>query len=195
MPFVEVVTSIAITYASSEYLYGSKRRALHGVWVVSAIQLCELILKLLFQLHMPTLPQSLWPIKVMLVATSFTLTLWFDVTRKNRVGFRSFLLNVGQSCLVLLPVCPWLSVLISCGFFVLISIFDVFGLNTNILNWPIYYGTLYGPFAFVYLDVKKKAASAPLLPHSTSDSPSSQPAGTSMVAAGRAALKRFQQPG
>jgi len=190
---VEVITSLAITYGTSEYLYGSKKRAMYGTWVVSAVQLLEIILKLHFNLNFPTIPPSFWPLKLLLVAASFLGLLWFDVSRSNRIGPQSFLLNVGKSCLVLAPVCPWLSVLISCCFFLLISVFDFVGLDTKILNWPIYYGTLYGPFAFVFIDVKKKAASAPLLPHS-SHTPSSCPPENAFITAGVAALKRFNQP-
>ena len=36
-----------------------------------------------------------------------------------------------------------------------VNAWEALGLPTEVLNWPIYYGTLYGPFSCVYFRVKK----------------------------------------
>jgi len=38
MPFVEVLTSVLLTYAASEYLYGSKWLFIKACWGVVALQ-------------------------------------------------------------------------------------------------------------------------------------------------------------
>lgn len=153
MPVVEIATSCLLTYASSEYLYGSKRRCLRAAWVVIGLQLLEALLRLQFSVSLPHLPPRLWPLKVILVASTFVGTLWIDCSRVRRPEPRAFAAELWRACLYLAPVFPWVAILISCGFMVLIGLFDFVGLPTRVLNIPIYYGTLYGPFAIVYHQV------------------------------------------
>jgi hypothetical protein len=49
-----------------------------------------------------------------------------------------------------------LAVLISFIFMFVISIWDFLKLPEEWLQWPIYYGTLYGPFVYVYCTVKRQ---------------------------------------
>ena len=68
---------------------------------------------------------------------------------------KQFLQGVGKEFLKILPLYPFLAVLISFGFMIVISFCEHLHLPLNWLNWPIYYGTLYGPFSLVYFQVKK----------------------------------------
>lgn len=168
MTVVEVLSSIVLTFSSTEYLYGSKQRSLRGVVLVVLVHLAENAVRLHFALHLPTIPMRLLPIKVVLVALVFLIALWFDCRRFQHILFREFLVEMGKQCLYLAPLFPWLATFISFLFMIMISIFDVFGIPTRVLNGPIYYGTLYGPFVVVYHRVKKWAKTATLLPSSMS---------------------------
>ena len=57
---------------------------------------------------------------------------------------RYFLRQLLQSFCRLLPVYPFLAVIISFGFLFIITAFEKLHLPEEILNMPIYYGTLYG---------------------------------------------------
>ena len=96
--------------------------------------------------------------KIIMVAFMYILVLYWDCRRlvhREDLSVTAFLRNVGVAFCYVLPVYPFLAVLISCGFFILLTIFDMLRINADILNWPIYYGTLYGPFSFVYWKVKR----------------------------------------
>ena len=69
---------------------------------------------------------------------------------------RAFLPRVGRSFVRVLPAYPFLAVLISFVFMFVISIWEFFKLPERWLQWPIYYGTLYGPFVYVYCTVKRQ---------------------------------------
>jgi hypothetical protein len=68
----------------------------------------------------------------------------------------SFLRQVAIAFLRILPVYPFLAVLISFVFLFVISAFEALHLPLEILNMPIYYGTLYGPFSYIYYNVKRR---------------------------------------
>ena len=68
----------------------------------------------------------------------------------------AFLPRVGRSFVRVLPAYPFLAVLISFVFMFVISIWEFFNLPERWLQWPIYYGTLYGPFVYVYCTVKRQ---------------------------------------
>jgi hypothetical protein len=163
MPLVEIVTSVLLTYASSEYMYGSKYRCLYAVWVVIILQLFEAILALGLEITMPKVAFSL-PIKILLVSGSFCGTLWFDCSRSHNIAMKEFFVEVWKGCLFLFPVFPFVAIFISFIFMLISNVFIWFAIPTQILNWPIYYGTLYGPFAIVYHRVKKKMGSKTILP-------------------------------
>ncbi len=79
-------------------------------------------------------------------------------TKKNAcqiLPIRRFLRCVGVKFLIILPVYPFLAVLISFFFMVVISLLEHLHLPLQWLNWPIYYMVLYGPFSLVYLQVKE----------------------------------------
>lgn len=115
------------------------------------------------------------PIKLFLAAASYVLALYADIHRDRSVGqrekhsssqptkpkrmpFRSvFLPKVGWAFLKILPAYPFLAVLISFVFLFVIDLWEkVLHLPLEWLNNPIYYGTLYGPFAYTYVHVKRE---------------------------------------
>lgn len=163
MPFVEIVTSILLTYGSSEYMYGSKHRCLYAIWGVIIIHLFEAILSLGFNVGIPQLTFPL-PVKVFFVSGSFCFTLWVDCSRGKNIPLKEFFIEVWKGCLFLFPVFPFVAIFISFVFMMISNVFIWFSIPTTILNWPIYYGTLYGPFAIVYHKVKKSYGSRTILP-------------------------------
>mmetsp|Transcript_13589 Transcript_13589/g.29549 ORF Transcript_13589/g.29549 Transcript_13589/m.29549 type:complete len:220 (-) Transcript_13589:94-753(-) len=114
--------------------------------------------------------ETLFRIPRILVAIfTFLLALYWDCRQKynvnnkkstspapwsNRYFFRQLL----QSFCRLLPIYPFLAVVISFVFLFVISAFERLRLPLQILNMPIYYGTLYGPLMMMYWDVKKTVA-------------------------------------
>jgi hypothetical protein len=59
---------------------------------------------------------------------------------------------------MLIPVYPFIAVIISFIFLFVITAFEQLHLQTAVLNGPIYYFTLYGPLMLTYWDVKRKFA-------------------------------------
>eukprot|EP00536_Pseudo-nitzschia_multiseries_P017612 jgi/Psemu1/293120/fgenesh1_pg.1674_\ len=122
------------------------------------------------------------PAKLGLAATSYVLALYVDVHRERvatttnanankiygkshthrrtpkKIPFRSvFLPKVGWAFLRILPAYPFLAVLISFVFLFVVDLWEyVLHLPLEWLNRPIYYGTLYGPFAYTYVHVKQE---------------------------------------
>ena len=94
--------------------------------------------------------------RIVVAIASFLLALYWDCRRindaKDQIGHaaaapwsnRNFFRQLLQSSCRLLPVYPFLAVVISFGFLFVISIFERLHLPLEILNIPIYYGTLYG---------------------------------------------------
>lgn len=79
-----------------------------------------------------------------------------------------FLRQLAKSFCKLLPVYPFVAVIISFVFLFVITAFEKLHLETAILNGPIYYVTLYGPLMLTYWDVKgvfaKTIINAELIP-------------------------------
>lgn len=95
--------------------------------------------------------------KIVLVALAYVLALYWDCRRVDRsLRVPPFLRRVAAAFGRILPVYPFLAVLISFGFLVVINVFEFLHLPLEYLNRPIYYGTLYGPFSLVYWNVKRR---------------------------------------
>ena len=104
--------------------------------------------------------------KIMLAAVLYVVVLYIDCLRHTRTRTRTrnhpqltvkrFVGHVGVEFVKILPLYPLLVILISCGFMFLISALEHLHLPLEWLNWPLYYGTLYGPFSLVYFQVKAK---------------------------------------
>ena len=109
--------------------------------------------------------------RILLAIASFLISLYFDCRRMSTVknskkassnselwSNKLFLRELVKSFCILLPVYPFLAVVISFGFLFIVSIFEKMNWSLEILNMPIYYGTLYGPLSYLYWDVKRKMA-------------------------------------
>ena len=154
----DLVVSLLATYAASEYLHGSRRRAAYAV-----------LATLVFVWLPLALPALGLRSKVPLVAACFLVTLYVDV--RGNFTLTEFLAELAQACIQLLPLFPVFSVLFAFIFLELGELCEhVLGMSdANIslwLNWPIYYSVLYGPFAFVYVKVKAASKTSTLLPRS-----------------------------
>lgn len=105
------------------------------------------------------------PLRILVIgAAYYGLSLW-DVRRRRPDMLAGeflghFLLAAGQSVAVL----PLATIAVACGFLLLVTLLEAVHLPTAWLNWPIYYGALYGPFCTVYYFAKRRALSARLLP-------------------------------
>jgi hypothetical protein len=163
----EVVNALFLTYVASEYLVAEdlpSRRAGRRRMIPRSTLVMVLIAGLvnildrvtgaqdmannLFQgfLHLP---------RVCFVAVMYIVALYIDVTRRAPQSPCKFLFKVGWQFLKVLPVYPFLAILISFVFLFVINLWEALDLPMEWLNAPIYYGTLYGPFGFVYVRVKR----------------------------------------
>ena len=172
----EVINALFLTYLASEYLIAedissSPSRRIQDIpsrlslksQSTIAIGVIVLLINLLDRvtgaqefvnsvlegfLHLP---------RVLFAATAYVLALYVDVHRRvPLLSTRAFLSRVGWAFLKILPAYPFLAVLISFVFLFVINIWEALHLPLEWLNAPIYYGTLYGPFAWVYVHVKKQ---------------------------------------
>lgn len=163
--FAEVANALLLTYLTTEYLINQGDNTLQRVtrpWnllglltIVFTINVVERVTGLagtLFQIFLHL------PLRVLFVALVYTGVLYLDCQRiaRHQLSTNGFFWKLGTAFLYILPVYPFLAVLISFGFLVLIRIFEVLSLPEDLLNWPIYYGTLYGPFSLVFLRVKRQ---------------------------------------
>lgn len=93
--------------------------------------------------------------RVAVAMLSFLVALYWDCRQKHRRSAKNqpcpapwsngyFLKQLARSFCRLLPVYPFLAVIISFGFLFVISAFEKLHLPLQVLNMPIYYGTLYG---------------------------------------------------
>ena len=114
--------------------------------------------------------------RITFAAVFYVIALYVDVTRQQRkhqqqqqmldpssstskvniITWKSFLSKVGVAFCQVLPAYPFLAVLISFVFLFVINLWEALHLPLEWLNAPIYYGTLYGPFAWVYVHVKHR---------------------------------------
>ncbi len=99
--------------------------------------------------------------RVLLAAILYVLVLYVDCQRIHRHRGRSpvphhrFLRHVLKAFLYVAPIYPLLAITISFAFLFLLTAFERLGLSPQWLNTPIYYGTLYGPFSYMYFHVKR----------------------------------------
>ena len=166
----EVVNSLFITYIGTEYLIENSSDASSGrlsrflkskaFYAVVAGVLClnivdrvtgaaDVINSLLQGFfHLP---------KILFAATIYILALYFDCRQVSpALTAKTFLPLVGKAFVRVLPAYPFLAVAVSFVFMIVINIFEALHIPLEYLNWPIYYGTLYGPFSFVYWKVKER---------------------------------------
>lgn len=185
----EVVNALFLTYVASEYLTAEDlpsrqhRNQQHRLPSLSSIQNAQSTIALaliviliniidhvtgtweivddVFQrfLHLP---------RILFAGSAYILGLYLDIRYHcniHNMTIQAFSAKVGWAFLRVLPAYPFLAVVISFVFLFVINIWEAFGLPDSALNAPIYYGTLYGPFAWVYVYVKRQfCAEATSLP-------------------------------
>ena len=96
-------------------------------------------------------------LKVIAVAAAFALACFLDIRRFARgLTARGFARELACALAYVAPLFPCLAVAISLGFFVLISLLELVGIDPHVINGAVMYGTLYGPFAWVYFVAKRR---------------------------------------
>ena len=167
MAVSEILTSLLCTYASSEWLHGSKRRAIIAALAAITAQAAALAARSALPM-LQTLQVMPDLIKVAVVAVCFLGCLYLDtVVRSRRLSRNDFIGEVGAAMLRLLPVFPLFSLVIAFALLEVGEACERMGLPTAWLNGPIYYGMFYGPFAYVYISVKAVAKASAILPLTT----------------------------
>ena len=165
----EVVNALFITYVATEYNLASShlnhgssspwwnsRANLGAIVVVIIINIIDRIsgaadlANEVFQgiLHAP---------KILFCALAYLGALYVDCRRViSSLSLKTFGRHVGAAFCRVAPAYPILAVMISFVFMFVISLFEHLHLPLEWLNWPIYYGTLYGPFSVMYWHVKRR---------------------------------------
>ena len=183
----EAVNALFLTYLFTEYLIASnvdirrsnwqqrllQRQNIYALFVVVILNVLDrmtgaaAIVNELLQgfLHLP---------KILFAAGVYIVALYIDCRRvAHHLDFvRDFWPKVAIAFLYVLPVYPFLAVLISFVFLFVINLWEFLKLPEEWLNMPIYYGTLYGPFSVVYFKVKQRVVEEMnTLPTSTTQTP------------------------
>lgn len=94
--------------------------------------------------------------KIFFIIIAYIVALYIDCKRIQRdLITRQFLWALIRAFVQILPFYPLLAVIFSFGCLIVINIFEFLRLPQEMLNWPVYYVTLYGPFSMVYFMVKE----------------------------------------
>jgi hypothetical protein len=174
----EVLNSLWMTYVASEYLiFESVLSNRRGSGIVAFLRArgtalgifstFVLFINILDHHHLVRLPgaasaRKLFKefrsvAKIGFAVSAYLLGLYCDVHRlAPLLTVRQFAGKISWALLRHAPAYPLLAVLISFGFLFVITIWDMVGLPDEWLNAPIYYGTLYGPLAVLYVTVKRQ---------------------------------------
>jgi hypothetical protein len=168
----EVLNALLLTYLATEYSIASRTIAIGRedatssgsrhrrhvlpcvlVGIFNLVERCSVLGSVVSD----ALHQLFYIPKILVAALLYVVVLFYDCRRVHpTLRVAPFLGQVGVSFVYVLPVYPFLAVLISFGFLFVITVFEFLHLNEDMLNWPIYYGTLYGPFSLVYWRAKQK---------------------------------------
>lgn len=172
----EVVNALFVTYLATEIQLAaddrtSTDRVQHVLQskVTQAITIGVVIVNLAARLHIHISGSTLLSAassavsfashapRVLFAAMAYIVALYFDCRRsKKDLAVGDFLKSVGVQFCRVAPVYPFLAVMISFVFLFIISAFEALHFPLELLNMPIYYGTLYGPFSWIYYMVKKR---------------------------------------
>ena len=173
MPLSEISNALLVTYAATEYhVKFEKSRAgnlsiqqfLRSFVLRNRLLLLGLVVLNVLErvtgaasVLKDTFEQMLHAPKIILAALLYITSLYYDCLQyiPDLPLMTKFLPKVGVSFCRILPLYPFLAVLIAFFFGFLIEVFEGLHLPLRYLNWPIYYGTLYGPFSAVYFQVKQ----------------------------------------
>lgn len=169
----EVANSLCLTYLASEYLIYSNephQSVTGALWKLRTFAVLGIIFVVNVFDHFTgaaavvnhSLSGFFHLPRIFFAAWTYIFALFADCRRISpQLDFATeYMPQVGKAFLYVLPVYPFLAVLISVGFLFVVTILDALHLPEDWLNWPIYYGTMYGPFSFVYWEVKKKVSQA-----------------------------------
>jgi hypothetical protein len=167
----EVVNTLFLTYLASEYLVAddglpSSRRSSTSRVSASLLVAGGIVLLINFldrvtgakEVANDALQGFLHLPRILFAATAYILALYVDVRYRRGIPLtgKVFATKVGWAFCKVLPAYPFLAVLMSFVFLFVISLWEALHLPMEWLNAPIYYGTLYGPFAWVYVHVKRQ---------------------------------------
>ena len=201
----EVVNSVFLTYLATEYSSlgannkndsksaaskaCSLQRRRHRIALVAAfvvtINVLDRVTGMGSLLH-SVVHRFLHLPKILLAAAVYVAALYYDCQwtlvrgdpKSHSVSLRfwsDFGPRVARAFVRILPIYPILAVLASFGFLLVITAFEWLHWSTEILDWPIYYGTLYGPFSYIYWTVKSQVIdefrNTSILPTATSNPP------------------------
>eukprot|EP00980_Cylindrotheca_fusiformis_P009829 scaffold2164_cov106-Cylindrotheca_fusiformis.AAC.12 len=169
MPVREIVNALFLTYICTEWMLATANESRH--YNKSSQMLAILVQNKLFAILVafinivdvlknsftPTALTTLWHVRIALAVFAYMVALYVDCKRSQpKLTLTNFLRQVAIAFLRVLPVYPFLAVLISFVFLFVISAFETLHLPLEMLNMPIYYGTLYGPFSYIYYVVKRR---------------------------------------
>ena len=160
MSATEILASILCTYASSEYLHGSRKRALYAAFAALFVTIVHATQDWVAEM----LPALGIVSKVPLVAAVYCGTLYADAVVYGGMRRVQFARAFTGALMELLPLFPLLSIAFAFVFLEMGELSERLGMGHKWLNVPIYYGVLYGPFCYLYVRVKAVARASTLLP-------------------------------
>lgn len=169
MPIREIVNALFLTYVGTEWMLTTAKETRHYnngqnfLRILVQNKLFSILVAFinvvdaLKNAFTPSTLTTLWHVRIALAAFAYVVALFIDCKRsKPNLTLPNFLRQVAIAFLRVLPVYPFLAVLISFLFLFVISAFEALHLPLELLNMPIYYGTLYGPFSYIYYNVKRR---------------------------------------
>uniref|UniRef100_A0A7S2TWI8 Uncharacterized protein n=1 Tax=Lotharella oceanica TaxID=641309 RepID=A0A7S2TWI8_9EUKA len=116
-----------------------------GLWVV------------LFFIDWHNIIEASFPMRMVFIVASYGAVCFWDA-RRRRPGLesRQFLVHFALATIQTAVLMPFLATALASLFLLLASACQFLGIGTEWLNYPIYYGVLYGPWAGVYVLVKRR---------------------------------------
>jgi len=93
-----------------------------------------------------------------IIYISFLTGLFIDCRLRfgKSISLNLFFKQVAMSLSLFVPAFPLIAIVISVGWMICLVLLNLLHLPEHLLNLPIYYSQFYGPFVFVYYDVKKE---------------------------------------
>jgi len=95
--------------------------------------------------------------RVLLATVAYPLACYADLLRCNpHLSPRNFATLVPRALVDTAALFFPIFMFISAVFLGLVSALEHAGMDSHVLNWPVYYGIIYGPFATFYFSVKRQ---------------------------------------
>lgn len=96
---------------------------------------------------------------------AFALLTYVDIKRMNPYFTASSLVEeISRAFPLMMSMYPLLILVVGLLFLAIASLMETLNLETAVLNLPVYYGIIYGPFFHLYYHVKKEGKKAHILP-------------------------------